>query len=96
MKSLFVTIWDSMTKKTFGPDRGFKNVFYPKKKGEYRMDVVSCLYYRCYTEPGRPEITKISCGNDERCCGNLPGLEFKRSGTLGTGADPCDFYLRKL
>jgi len=96
MKSLFVRIWDPMTKKMFGPDRGFKNVFYPKKKGEYRMDIVACPYYRYFTELGCPEITKISCSNDDRCYGNLPGLEFKRTGTLGTGADRCDFYLRKL
>lgn len=96
MKSLFVRIWDPMTKKMFGPNRGFKNVFYPKKKGEFRMDIVDCPYFRYYSELGCPEITKISCGNDDRCYGNLPGLEFKRSGTLGTGADRCDFYLRKL
>lgn len=96
MKSLFVRIWDPMTKKMFGPERGFKNVFYPKKKGEYRMDIVACPYYRYFTELGCPEITKISCGNDDRCYGNLPGLEFRRTGTLGTGADRCDFSLRKL
>ena len=33
MKSLFVNIWDPMTKKVFGPGNGFKNRFYPKKKG---------------------------------------------------------------
>lgn len=96
MKSLFVRIWDPLTRKMFGPERGFKNVFYPKKKGEFRMDIVACPYYRYYTELGCPEITKISCGNDDRCYGNLPGLEFRRTGTLGTGADRCDFCMRKL
>lgn len=96
MKGLFVRIWDPLTKKMFGPDRGFQNVFYPKKKGEYRMDIVACPYNRYYTELGCPELTKISCGNDDRCYGNLPGLEFKRTGTLGTGADRCDFLLRRL
>lgn len=38
----------------------------------------------------------IFCANDERCYGNLPGLEFKRAGTIGTGSDRCDFYLRKI
>ena len=94
MKSLFIRIWDPMTKKMFGPSNGFQNVFYPKKKGEYRMDIISCPYNRYYTELGCPEITKIFCANDDRCYGNLPGLEFKRTGTLGTGANRCDFYLR--
>ena len=96
MKSLFVKIWDPLTKKMFGPDSGFQNVFYPKKKGEYRMDVVACPYNKYFTELGCSELTKIFCANDNRCYGNLPGIEFRRSGTLGTGADRCDFYLRKV
>ena len=96
MKSFFVKIWDPLTKKMFGPNSGFKNVFYPKKKGEYRMDVVACPYNQYFTELGCPELTKIFCANDNRTYGNLPGIEFKRSGTLGTGADRCDFYLRKV
>ena len=34
MKSLFIKIWDPMTKKKFGTDCGFGNVFYPKKKND--------------------------------------------------------------
>ena len=96
MKSLFIKIWNPLAKKLFGPNSGFKNVFYPNKKGEYQMDVVVCPYNKYFTELGCPELTKIFCANDNRCYGNLPGIEFKRSGTLGTGADRCDFYLRKL
>ena len=96
MKSLFISVWGPLTKKMFGPDSGFKNVFYPKKKGEYRMDIVACPYNRYFTELDCPELTKIFCENDNRTYGNLPGLEFRRSGTLGTGADRCDFYVRKL
>ena len=96
MKRFFVWVWNPMVKKLFGPDSGFRNVFYPKKKGEYRMDVIACPYCRYFTELGCPELTKIFCANDERCYGNLPGLEFKRNGTLGTGANRCDFYLGKL
>ncbi len=96
MKSIFVSIWDPITKKIFGSDSGFKNIFYPKKKGEYRMDVVACPYNRYFTELGCPELTKIFCANDERCYGNLPGLEFKRTGTIGTDSARCDFYMRKI
>ena len=96
MKSLFIKIWNPLTKKMFGADSGFKNVFYQNKKGEYRMDVVACPYNKYLTELGCPELTKIFCANDDRCYGNLPGIEFKKSGTLGTGAERCDFYLRKL
>lgn len=96
MKSLFVAIWHPMVHHIFGQKSGFKNVFYPRKKGEYRMDIIACPYCRYFTELGCPELTKIFCNNDDRCYGNLPGLEFKRTGTLGTGANCCDFYLRKI
>jgi hypothetical protein len=95
MKSLFVSIWDPMVKRIFGPNNGFANVFYPKKKGEYRMDVISCPYCRYFTELGCFELTRIFCENDERIYGRLPGLVFERTGTLGKGADRCDFLMRK-
>jgi len=96
MAGLFVKIWDPMTKKIFGAACGFQNVFYPKKKGEYKMDIIACPYFRFFSELGCPELTKIYCENDERLYGNLPGLKFERSGTLGKGAERCDFYIRKL
>ena len=96
MSSLFIKVWDPMTKKMFGPDNGFKNVFYPKKKGEFRMDIIACPYCRYFGELGCPELTKIYCDNDERTYGNLPGLKFERTGTLGKGAERCDFCIRKV
>lgn len=95
MKSLFVKAWDPMTRKMFGSKSGFQNVFYPKKKGEFRMDIVACPYVKYFTALGCPELTKIFCANDDRCYGNLPGLEFGRTGTLGTGASRCDSYMKK-
>ena len=96
MRSLFVRIWDPLVRKVFGPDNGFRNTFYPKQKGEYRMDVTACPYCRYFTEMGCPELTKIYCENDERTYGNLPGIVFERTGTLGKGADRCDFHIRKV
>lgn len=93
-KNFFVKLWDPITKKSFGPDSGFKNVFYPKKKGEYRMDIVQCPYDRYFTELETPELTKIFCINDECTYGDIPGLEFIRHTTLGTGGDKCDFHIR--
>ena len=96
MRSLFVAAWDPLTKKLFGSYSGFQNRFYPRKKGEYRMDIVACPYNRYFTELGCPELTRVFCENDERTYGNLPGLQFVRTGTLGKGADCCDFYIRKI
>ena len=80
---------------TFGKDSGFQNRFYPKKKGEYRMDILACPYCRYFTELGCFDLTRIFCENDERGYGNLPGLVFERTGTLGKGAERCDFCIRK-
>lgn len=95
MRGLFISIWNPLTRRVFGKNNGFQNVFYPKEKGAYRMDIIACPYCRYFTELGCPELTKIFCENDERVYGNLPGLEFRRTGTLGRGADRCDFYIGK-
>ncbi len=95
MPSLFIKMWDPMTRNNFGTKCGFENVFYPKEKGAYRMDIVACPYNRYFTELGCPEITKIFCENDERMYGDLPGLVFERTGTLGKGAEKCDFFIRR-
>ena len=55
-----------------------------------------CDRKRCHQKyVGCPELTKIFCANDDRFYGNLPGLEFRRTGTLGTGASRCDFNIKK-
>ncbi len=95
MGNLFVRIWDPLTRKVFGSNSGFKNTFFPKRKGEYRMDVTACPYFRYLSELGCPELTRIFCENDERIYGNLPGIRFERTGTLGKGASRCDFLIRK-
>ena len=95
MPSLFICIWDPLTRKVFGPQNGFQNRFYPKVKGEYRMDILGCPYFRYFTELGCPELTRIFCENDDRMYGSLPGLAFERTGTLGKGAKRCDFCIRK-
>ena len=95
MRSLFIRIWDPLTRRLFGPDNGFQNVFYPKVKGEYRMDILACPYCRYFTELGCPELTRVFCENDDRMYGNLPGIAFERTGTLGKGAERCDFCIRK-
>lgn len=95
MRGLFISMWNPLTRRVFGKSNGFQNVFYPKEKGAYRMDIIACPYCRYFTELGFPELTKIFCENDERVYGNLPGLEFRRTGTLGRGADRCDFYIGK-
>jgi len=93
-RRFFVKMWGPISKKMFGPNAGFQNVFYPKEKGSFRMDIVKCPYNSYFTELGTPELTKIFCINDECTYGDIPGLEFIRHTTLGTGGEKCDFYVR--
>ena len=95
MAGLFVRMWDPVSRKMFGESCGFTNVFYPKEKNAFRMDIIGCPYNQYFTELGCPELTKIFCENDDRTYGDLPGLKFIRTGTLGKGARKCDFYLKK-
>ena len=95
MKSFFVKVWDPLTRKMFGPGNGFENVFYPKEKDLFRMDILACPYCRYLTELGCPELTRMFCENDDRVYGNLPGIVFERTGTLGKGASRCDFLIKK-
>ena len=57
MRSLFIKAWDPIARRMFGVKNGFRNVFYPKKKGEYRMDITACPY--CRIRAGPPELTRI-------------------------------------
>ncbi len=89
----FLWVWDPVSHKMFGPSSGFRNKFYKRARFEYRMDVLACPYNRYLTEVGCPELTVLFCKNDEYSYGHMEGLHFIRTGTLGSGADKCDFRL---
>jgi len=92
-KKFFLSMWDSVSHKMFGETAGFKNVFYPKKKGSFRMDITECPYNKYLTEQGCPELIILFCENDVHAYGNLPGLKFTRTKTIGAGDDLCDFKM---
>lgn len=96
MPALFVKVFDPISRYHFGPKNGFQNVFYPKEKGVYRMDILACPYARYFQELGCFELTKIFCENDDRVYGNLPGLQFERHTTIGKGGEKCDFCIKRV
>ena len=51
------------------------------------------VYYKYLTELGCPEINLLFCDNDVYSYGDLPGLRFIRTKTIGSGGDLCDFKL---
>lgn len=93
-KRIFLKIWDIISHKMFSESAGFSNVFYPKQRGEFRMDITRCPYDTYLTELGCPELTRLFCENDVYAYGNLPGMEFIRTQTIGAGGSLCDFRLR--
>ena len=95
-KKFCLKMWDSMSHKMFGETAGFKNIFYDCPKGEFRMDITQCPYNKYLTEVGCPELTRLFCENDVYSYGNLPGLKFTRTKTLGTGGVCCDFKMELI
>lgn len=95
-KKFFLNMWDSMSHKMFGESAGFKNVFYPKEKDCFRMDITQCPYHTYLTEAGCPELNVLFCENDIHSYGNLPGLKFTRTKTIGAGDELCDFKMELL
>lgn len=60
---------------------------------EIHFDIVACIYkdmcekYRC------PELCEVFCQSDITAfAGYKPKIVFERSGTIGEGADCCDFH----
>lgn len=95
-KKFFLSMWDTMSHKMFGETAGFKNVFYPKEKSCFRMDITQCPYHTYLTEAGCPELNILFCENDVHSYGNLPGLKFTRTKTIGAGDGLCDFKMELL
>ena len=95
-KRFFLSMWDSVSHKMFGESAGFKNVFYPKEKGCFRMAITQCPYHTYLTEAGCPELNVLFCENDVHSYGNLPGLKFTRTKTIGAGDELCDFKMELL
>lgn len=95
MDYVFLWIFAKMLDNSFNADAGFQSTKHCISKEEVNFDIHQCPYCKYLTEIGCPEIIRFSCEIDKLIYGNLPGLKFERSGTLGTGADQCDFCLKR-
>ena len=95
MDYVFLRIFARMLDSSFNEDAGFLSTKHCISKEEVNFDINQCPYCKYLTEIGCPEIIRFSCEIDEWIYGNLPGLKFERTGTLGTGANRCDFCLKR-
>ena len=94
-KALFFKCFDRGCKKYFGSEAGFENVVYTATTREYKMDMLLCPYLKYCNAEGCYELCHIFCNNDVYTYGNLKGISFKRTETLGMGGNKCDFWLRR-
>jgi hypothetical protein len=54
-------------------------------------DARECFYVNVLTACGAPELTAHLCAIDDLLYGDLPGISWERTKTLGRGDDRCDF-----
>ena len=54
-------------------------------------DARECFYLNVLTACGAPELTAHLCAIDDLLYGDLPGISWERTKTLGRGDDRCDF-----
>lgn len=88
-------IWRALVRlalRTIFPPAGWRTV--PARDDEqcYGFDVVGCWYHETLTVLGAPELTAVFCKMDDYLAGLVPAaIVWSRQGTIGTGAERCDF-----
>lgn len=91
MKSLFMWLLPKMAVNMFGESCGFQFENYEVSKKMLKMDMTACPYCRYAEILGCPELMPVFCDSDFATYGNLPGIRFERTQTLGIGGSCCDF-----
>ena len=90
-KSLFLRGFAALQPRAFGQNAGFSVQSISHDGSHVHFDITGCPYQRVTAELGVPELCNLFCTNDDIIYGDLPGMRFSRSGTLGRGDEVCDF-----
>lgn len=78
--------------RTIFPPTGWRTVPAVDDATCYGFDVVGCWYHETLTALGAPELTAVFCKMDDYLAGLVPAaIVWSRQGTIGTGAERCDF-----
>lgn len=91
MKGLFMRLLPKMALKMFGRECGFEYENLRIEKNRLEMDTTFCPYCKYAQLLGCEALMPTFCESDFATYGNLPGIRFQRTSTLGTGGDKCDF-----
>ena len=95
MQSAFMWLLPRLASKMFGPACGFLYKNYSADKNHLRMDMTACPYCHYTRKLGCPELMPVFCDSDFATYGDLPGIRFERTQTLGTGGNCCDFQFSR-
>ena len=79
----------------FSPESGFEYVM-PENSdpAAARFDIVKCPYHEMCKKYDCLELNRAFCDSDDAKYGSLhPKLLWRRTGTLGKGAERCDFLI---
>ena len=77
----------------FFPPEGWETEWVRCDGREIHFNLRRCLYWDQCNAQGCPELCVLYCENDTIAfSGLLPKIRFERSGTLGSGAECCDFH----
>ena len=79
--------------KKFFPEEGWRTEWVQRNGQEIHFNLHRCIYWDLTNAHGCPELCRVYCENDDIVfSGLLPKIRFERSGTLGGGAQYCDFH----
>lgn len=82
----------SYMRKNF-PKEGWQTEWIRCDSGEIHFNLCRCVYWELTKAYECPELCCVYCENDDIVfSGLLPRIRFERAGTLGNGADFCDFH----
>lgn len=96
MKSIFIKVLPKVAVKIFGKECGFDYENLKVDKKYMQMDMTMCPYVKYAKRFNVEELIPIFCDSDFATYGNLSGISFKRTQTLGTGGNKCDFKFVRL
>lgn len=89
MYRLFVK---NVMKKNF-PDAGWDTEWVRCDGKEIHFNMKRCIYKDICDSEKCSELCQVYCDNDDIAfSGLMPKIRFERAGTLGKGADCCDFH----
>ncbi len=62
---------------------------------EFDLTIHQCLWHDTCVSCGCPKVCRFFCECDNYAFGDLKKVGFRRTQTLGTGGDCCDFHFYK-